>query len=167
MRKRRIIKVIMVVLVGLLLTACGNDDNSSSSNSQQPDSSLALAVGLNGIGNDDMYEILNDRSGEGIFVYIGTSTCPNCREFQPIVTEVLEDLNKGLRHYEADTAQAYDDVSQMAMFDILMELIENSNWEGNVPVILYMIDGQVIDFLLGLNPQENVIEFFERNGGLR
>lgn len=161
MKKHNILMVIiMVVVVGLFLIACGDDGNNNNSSD--------LAVGLNSVTNDDMYTILHDDASGSIFVYVGLSTCPHCHNFEPVLTETLTELDKGLRHFEADTARALDDESQMTMAEILTIMIEHTDneWRGQVPAMLHLIDGEVVDFMLGNVSAERIVDFFERNGAL-
>ena len=41
-----------------------------------------------------------------------------------------------------------------------------TRWGGGVPVIKFIANGHIVDFLSGVQESETVIEFFERNGGL-
>jgi len=156
MKKYNILLIVAVVLGGLFLTGCNNADEPEV---LEPDG----LVGLIETNNDEMYAILNDTSGVGIFVYVGMSTCPFCHEFEPILTETLEYLGRGLYHFEVDTAALLDDQSIMTMFEILMMMIEQTDfaWEGGVPAMIYLVDGEVINFMVGVKTKEEIIEFFE------
>ena len=162
MKNRNILLILATVLAGLFLTGCNSSDEPEILEAEF--SPQAGPAWLHEISNDDMYAILNDTSGEGIFVYIGMSTCPFCQEFQPILSETLEYLNRGLYHFEADTAALIDDESIMPMFEILTSMIEQTDgaWEGGgVPAMIYLVDGEVINFMVGIRTKEEVIEFFE------
>jgi len=113
------------------------------------------------VGNTEMYEILNDTSGEGVFVYIGRPTCPVCVEFEPTLRETLRYLDQELRYYQVDLAREADDESEMTMSEIMNELEVSG-----VPRIVYIENGVVIDSLASNQPKERVISFFDENGGL-
>ena len=113
------------------------------------------------VGNSKMYEILNDDSGEGFFVYIGRPTCPHCAAFEPTLEETLRYLDQELFYYQLDLARAADAESEMTMAEIMGELEVTG-----VPRIVYIKDGLVIDALAGNRSQEDVISFFDENGGL-
>lgn len=113
---------------------------------------------LHVIGNSEMEAILNDDSGVGTFVYIGRPTCPVCVEFQPILERALNDLDQTLTYYEADLARLEDQGRASEIFNRLDV--------AGVPVIVYIENSQVVDTLIGNQPQEAVLEFFEANGGL-
>ena len=113
------------------------------------------------VGNTEMYEILNDTSDEGSFVYIGRPTCPHCVEFEPTLEETLEYLGQELRYFQIDLAREEDDESEMTMAEIMDEL-----GVTGVPRIVYIENGLVIDSLSGNQPKNNVISFFDDNGGL-
>lgn len=114
---------------------------------------------LHVIGNSEMEAILNDDSGVGTFVYIGRPTCPFCNEFEPILEGVLNDLDRELPYFETDLADLEDPMRRSQIFDRL--------GVAGVPAIVYIVNGQVVDSLNGLQQQEAVLEFFEANGGLR
>ena len=163
MKKRNILITLMVVLVGMFLVACNNNGDDDIDNDN-----VELNVGLNSVTNNDMYAILNDGNSGGIFIYVGLSTCPHCHAFEPVLSATLTELEKGIRHFEADTERALDDESAMPMMEILTVMMNQTNnqWEGHVPAMLYLVDGEVVDFMIGNVPAETIIEFFERNGGL-
>jgi len=112
------------------------------------------------IGNAEMYEILNDRSGAGFFVYIGTPACPNCRDFEPVLRETLQYLDQELRYFQIDIARETDDESEMTMTEIL-DAID----VPGVPATVYIVNGEVVD-RLGSRTKESLLSFFEENGGL-
>ena len=112
------------------------------------------------IGNAEMYEILNDRSGEGFFVYIGRPTCPNCRDFEPVLREALRSIDGQMRYFQTDIAREADDVSEMTMIEIL-----NSIGVSGVPSTVFIVNGEVVD-RLGARTPESIISFIEDNGGL-
>ena len=113
------------------------------------------------VGNAEMYEILNDTSDEGFFVYVGRPGCPHCVAFEPTLEETLQYLDRDMRYFQIDLAAELNDESEMTMSEILTELDVTG-----VPRIVYIENGEVIDSLGGNRPQEDVLEFFEENGGL-
>ena len=147
MKKRNILVAMLLVFAGLFLAGCNSNEQT---------------VGLIEASNNDMYNLLNDDSNTGTLIYIGLSTCPFCHEFEPILIETLEYLEKGLLHYEIDTAAALDDESEMTMHDIMTTLVEQTDWAwtGGVPALVYMFNGEVINFTVGVQPKERIIEFF-------
>jgi len=118
------------------------------------------------IGNSEMYEILNDRSGEGIFVYIGRPTCPACRQYEPVLRELLQEMDRQLLYFQIDAAHLADAVSEMTTNEIIEAV-----GVRYVPSIAFIRNGEVIEILtgaplLGLEAREITIEFFEEHGGL-
>ena len=117
--------------------------------------------GLFYVGNAEMYEIINDTSGEGFFVYVGRPTCPQCTAFEPTLEEALEYLDQELRYFQADLAAQLNDESEMTTGEIAQELGVTT-----VPRILYIENGEVIDQITGNRQLDDVLSFFENNGGL-
>jgi len=109
------------------------------------------------IGNAEFEAILDDDSGEGTFVYIGRPTCPNCNILRPIV-ETLPGFDADLNYFETDMAMADD--SEWAT-----TLLERVELRG-VPAIIYVENGVVVDRLMGVQSEDALTDFFERNGGL-
>lgn len=125
------------------------------------------------VGVDDMHAILNDRSGQDFFVYIGRPTCPACQRYEPELRAVLEELNQSLRYFEIDRARdIYVDPEERVegQPDIVSQINQQIGVTG-VPHMVLIRDGEVVDFadgnfLLSGDSQANTLDFFERNGGL-
>ncbi|MCL2558846.1 MAG: thioredoxin family protein [Turicibacter sp.] len=113
---------------------------------------------LDTIGLSEMNDILADGSGEGTFVYFGRPTCPHCVTFEPILEDVLDDLGVRLPYFNADLADQED-------IDRRREVFAQLGLEG-VPKIAYIINGEAVDVLIGVQPASAVHEFFEDNGGI-
>jgi len=157
-----IILIVMAALIAIFIIASVIESNDFQFGRDDAGRDDAGREELFYIGNDDMYEILNDRSGEGFFVYIGRPTCPNCREFEPVLRETLQSLGGEMRYFQTDIARESDDVSAMTTIDIL-NLI---NVPG-VPSTVFIVNGEVVD-RLGNSERtpEGLNAFFEANGGL-
>ena len=154
MKKKSILAALLLMVIGLFLVGCNTTSDTNGTGSD--------AIGLIEASNNDMYHLLNDDSGVGVLLYVGLSTCPFCHQFEPILTETLAYLEKGLLHYEVDTAALLDDESDMTMNEIMMILIEKTDWawNGAVPALVYLVDGEVVNFTVGVQPKESIIEFF-------
>ena len=113
------------------------------------------------IGNAEMYEIINDTSDEGFFVYVGRPTCPVCADFEPTLEETLQYLDQDLRYFQTDLASLANEESEMTTGEIASALDITG-----VPRILYIENGSVVDLITGNRSREDIISFFEDNGGL-
>ena len=114
--------------------------------------------GLNIVSLSEMETILSDRSGSGTFVYIGRPTCPFCRDFEPILEGVLEELDVQLAYFETDRADQVDRARRLEIFEEL--------GVTGVPVLVYIENGQTVDILTGVQDAATVHQFFARNGGI-
>jgi len=121
----------------------------------------ALSRRLYYVGNSEMYEILNDTSGEGFFIYIGRPTCPHCAAFEPTLEETLQYLDRDMRYFQTDLASLANDESEMTMNEIVQAM-----GVTGVPRVVYVENGVVIDALSGNQPMDVVLSFFDDNGGL-
>jgi len=114
----------------------------------------------------ELYEILNDESGEGFFVYVGRDTCPACQLLEPTLREVLEDLDQSLRYFEVDRLWETEDNYTITIPELL-EILDVQS----VPTLVYIQNGEAIDWRLardlsGDDTAEVLLEFFEEHGGL-
>jgi thioredoxin-like negative regulator of GroEL len=149
--KLKLIKFILLLslfVVSFLMIACATGGKEEGKES-----------GLYYIGNEVLHDLLSDESDAGFFIYMGRPTCPMCQEFEPILEETLADLKAPLRYFQTDKARA-DDEERMLM------LLEDLGITG-IPVIVFVKNGLIRDFLMGMHTQEELIAFFENNGGLR
>ena len=163
-----LVSIVALLIVVNALDGSDDDDVQTDTNNTAEDESDNGDNGENNdiarlfyVGNTEMYEIINDRTGEGFFVYVGRPACPHCAAFEPVLEETLEYLDQDLRYYQTDLAALGDDESEMTMAEIIGELDVTG-----VPRILYIENGAVIDALSGNQPKENVLTFFDDNGGL-
>ena len=127
--------------------ACGSSD--------EPE---IVEPGLYYIGNEALSAILNDENDDIVFIYIGRPTCPLCVEFEPILDEALAYLERPLKYFQTDLARA-DDEEQMLF------LLEKIGITG-IPIIVALKDDGIRDYIMGVYTMEEVLYFFESNGGL-
>jgi len=155
---------LIVLLVSLNALERESNDDSNNDNVMAGHENVGSAR-LPYIGNLEMYEILNDRSGEGFFVYIGRPDCSACLEYEPLLEEILEELDRELRYYRVDLALLEEDsvLDPVETLEILQV--------HYVPSIVFIQNGELVDLItgvsfLGADAREVTIEFFEENGGL-
>ena len=123
-------------------------------------------TGLTYLASEEMEVVLTDNSGEGIFVYVGTPLCPACQQFEPTLIATLEYLDLGLRYFQFHQAfELNEELTQQIIYEI-DDLARPRGWEGGVPVVMLFVNGTVVEVLEGIHSQEEIIEFFERHGGL-
>jgi len=114
--------------------------------------------GLIYIGNDEVEAILEDMSGRGTLVYVGSPSCPACNAFRPTVDVVLDRLGVGLYYFETDAAMAENTIRTR-------ENLERT--ATSTPTIVYIVNGEVVDLTHSVSSAQ-LEEFFERNSeGLR
>ena len=140
MKQRKVILSLLIFLFGMLLIACGNE---------------TIEPGLQEIGNEEFSEIVTSESLDGYFVYIGRPTCQYCRIFEPILQETLEDLEITMYYFQTAKAR-YDDEQTM------LALLAPLNIEG-IPIIVYLVNGSVVDYIIGVHTQAEITAFLEIN----
>ena len=150
--------LIIFLIVGSVLESSGFQFGSGTTNDNQEV--------LPYVGVSEMQTILNSTSGEGTFVYIGRPTCPACQRYEPILRELLRDLDGSVAYFEIDRARETE-----ADYEMTVTEINQIIGVTGVPHLVFIRDGEVVDFadghtLLGGDSREVTLEFFERNGGL-
>lgn len=136
MRKYQYLVTLLVLLL-LFLTGCGSE----------------LEPGLHEINNVEFAEILADTSDEGVFVYIGRPTCRYCRRLEPILEAALQELSRPLYHFETAAARRIDE-------NRMLGLLEPLGIPG-IPIIVHIVDGEVVSYLIGVHSTSDIIEFLE------
>jgi len=144
MKQRKIMLSLIMVLFGILLVACGNDDT---------------PPGLHEIGNDRFAEILTADGEAGIFVYIGRPTCQYCREFEPILEATLQELEMPMYYFQTAKARYDAEAGGEAR---MLELLAPLEIEG-IPIVVYLVNGQVVDYIIGVHQQAEIIAFLGEN----
>lgn len=137
MKQRKTLLYLVFVLFCILLVACGRN-----------------RAGLHEIGNTEFAQIL-EREGVGTFVYIGRPTCELCYVFEPILQETLQELGMPMYYFQTDQARQTDE-------DKMLELLEPLNIDG-IPIIIYVIEGYVVDYIIGPHQSADIVAFIEAN----
>lgn len=86
------------------------------------------------LASDTIKNWYNDLdSGAGVVTVIASSTCPHCKNYKPIITEVCEKENIKLYFFESDELSQDD-------YTILTNSINLQNYEGYVPYTFIVKD---------------------------
>lgn len=144
MKQQKKVLSLIVVLLGILLMAC-------SDNSVEP--------GLSEIGNERFAEILAQEDSEGTFVYIGRPTCRYCREFEPILEATLQEIDMFMYYFQTAKARYDQEYGGEAR---MLSLLSPLEIEG-IPIVVYLRDAQVVDYIIGVHQHAEIVAFIERN----
>lgn len=127
---------IALMLVLLLLVSCGSTEVLSFSD-----------------GEEIMEKIENDES----FVFIiGTSTCPACTQYKPVVEELIESKDVEVFYIESDK------VDQEAVLELVENYLDNElEW---TPTTYFVVDGEVNEVLPGALRYTELVAKFEEYG---
>ena len=115
--------------------------------------SRGLEPGLHEIGNPEFAEIIANTGNEGTFVYIGRPTCRYCRRLEPNLEQALQELELPMYYFETADARRIDE-------NRMLELLEPLGIPG-IPIIVYIVNGEVADYLIGVHSVGEIIEFLE------
>ena len=127
--------ITLFVLLVIFLTGC----------------SRGLTPGLHEIGNPEFANIMAQTGNGGTFVYIGRPTCRYCRRLEPNLEQALQELELPMYYFETAAARRIDE-------NRMLELLEPLDIPG-IPIIVYIVNGEVSDYLIGVHSTANIIEF--------
>ncbi|EMF0243890.1 thioredoxin family protein [Enterococcus hirae] len=109
--------------------------------------------GLYEVDSISLEKIMNGK--DTLFVYVGRPTCPQCKEFEPILRKVLNNQHQSMGYYNTDNARKENEDK--------LEIMADSLGINSIPAIIKIVDGKVIDRIIGLK-NEKAIEEFILNG---
>ena len=116
------------LFVGMSFILTDNGDNNNK------DESTELKTVDVKLASDTIKNWYNDlNSGAGVVTVIASSTCPHCKNYKPIITEVCEKENIKLYFFESDELSEDD-------YTILTNSINLKNYEGYVPYTFIVKD---------------------------
>lgn len=105
----------------------GDNENTNTGGTELKKVDVSLA-------SDTIKNWYNDlNSGAGVVTVIASSTCPHCKNYKPIITEVCEKENIKLYFFESDELSQDD-------YTILTNSINLQNYEGYVPYTFIVKD---------------------------
>lgn len=109
--------------------------------------------GLYEVDSISLEKIMNGK--DTLFVYVGRPRCPQCKEFEPILRKVLNNQHQSMGYYNTDNARKENEDK--------LEIMADSLGINSIPAIIKIVDGKVIDRIIGLK-NEKAIEEFILNG---
>lgn len=148
MKNKKLILLIPTIVIIAIIYFNFNDRNKFKinylSNIEKSDKNLLI---------DITREELNKRisKNENIYVYIGRPTCPDCKEFEPELKDILNKMNKKLLYYNTEVPASQKQE--------IRDYLEKYNVK-TIPCILYIEDGKTIKLYDCQNTKE-VEEFIE------
>jgi predicted bacteriocin transport accessory protein len=85
------------------------------------------------ISKEEFHKELN--SNNDFFIYIGRPSCPDCRNFEPILFNILRDINVKIKYFNTEAPAS----QKQAIRDFLKTLGISS-----IPYILHIKESKVI-----------------------
>lgn len=73
--------------------------------------------GLYEVDSISLEKIMNGK--DTLFVYVGRPTCPQCKEFEPILQKVLNNQHQSMGYYNTDNARKENEDKLEIMADSL------------------------------------------------
>lgn len=84
------------------------------------------------------------------YIYIGRDSCPHCREFRPVLEDVVKENNLSVFYYDLDKEKSIDTKNLV---------IDKLNLEF-VPIVFKFENGHVVDSLSGTTDKQILYDFF-------
>lgn len=141
--KLRQISLIIIIAFAFILSGC--DSNETERTEQQ-----GLETNFIEIDNQRFTTILE--SDNSYFIYIGRPTCPICRELEPILENVLSNIDMTLYYYNTDEARQEN-------YEIMVLLLDSLEIMS-VPTIIYINNGEIVEELNGIQEFDDLLSFF-------
>lgn len=98
----------------------------------------------------------NDTLENKVVTVIGSSTCPHCQEYKPIIEDLAEEYDFKLYFVEADQISEEDS-------SVLHESYDLENYEGYVPYTFVIDKGKFVTDTTGFESEETTIKFLKEN----
>lgn len=103
------------------------------------------------LNSQDFSSSLNEK--KDIWVYIGRSTCEECRDFSPVLERVLKENKKQVYYYDIDLEREKDEIEMLEILDILDIKV--------VPAVIHLEEGKITKESVGYQNKEEVEKLFE------
>ncbi|HFJ9449678.1 MULTISPECIES: thioredoxin family protein [Bacillus cereus group] len=104
------------------------------------------------VSNQELVQLLNNK--ENFSLYIGRPTCPQCKELEPILKDLLKESDRKIYYYNIDDARAENEVEMKRLIKSLGVTV--------VPTIEYIENGHVADKIVGLQKEQEIKAFLQK-----
>ena len=117
--------------ISFILSDGGSNNNQNTGGTELKTVDVSLA-------SDTIKKWYNDLdSGAGVVTVIASSTCPHCKNYKPIITDICEKEKIKLYFFESDQLSQDD-------YTILTNSINLQNYEGYVPYTFIVKDRKFV-----------------------
>ncbi|PFR94430.1 hypothetical protein COK43_02585 [Bacillus cereus] len=104
------------------------------------------------VNNQELVQLLNSK--EKFSLYIGRPTCPQCKELEPILKELLKESDREIYYYNVDDARSENEAEMKRLIKSLGVTV--------VPTIEYIENGNVADKIVGLQKKQEIKSFLKK-----
>lgn len=98
----------------------------------------------------------NDTLASKVVTVIGSSTCPHCQEYKPVISALAEEFGFKLYFVEADKVTEEDN-------SVLYESYDLKNYEGYVPYTFIVDKGKFVTDTTGFESKDTTLKFLKEN----
>lgn len=98
-------------------------------------------------------------SGDYVVTILASSSCPHCKAYKPVITEVAEKEKFKMYFFEGDQLSNSD-------YKILTSSFELTNYEGSVPYTFIVHDKEFVSDTVGFKDEETTINYLINSGVL-
>lgn len=101
---------------------------------------------------ESWYDDVNNK--KTVVTVIGSSTCPHCQEYKPIITSLAEEKNFIFYFFESDKLNN-------EQYNILTNTYELENYEGYVPYTFVIKDNKFVKDTTGFESKDATVKFLK------
>ena len=107
---------------------------------------------------DDWYKDVS--SEEKVVTVIGSTSCPHCQEYKPVIKKMAKEYEFKLYFFESDK------LSEEEM-NILEKTYDLVDYQGHVPFTFIIKDNEYVTGKEGYSNKEATIEYLKENGVIK
>ena len=91
-----------------------------------------------------------------VLTVIGSTTCPHCQEYKPVINKLASEHGFKLYFFELENLSQDEK-------NILISTFELKNFDGGVPYSFIVRDGKFVSDTVGFADEESIVEFLKTN----
>lgn len=110
---------------------------------------------LQDIGMTEFTTLLNEE--EPSIIYVARPGCGYCQQQKPIMEEVVSEYGVTVHYINTDN------LTEIEVNDLITMVEEATDDDFGTPTTLIVKSGKIVDFVVGLNSKDGLVDLFAKN----